>query len=431
MDNFPSDCSKDFRIWLSSLPTTSFPASILQKAIKVTFEPPKGLKNNLTRILNTITETQDQNSEKVTIKKLAFFLAFFHSVINERKKFGALGWNIPYEFTLSDYMVSLGHISSFIENKENKDFPWETLNYMIAEINYGGRVTDQQDKILLKAILQDFLNKEVFLNENLTFSSSKTQVIQLKLATSKSFLKSIPQIDMPEIFGLHENADISCQISEANNICSTILSLLPRNSGESSLSLESLVKEKTSLFLEELPLAFNYEHAVKTYENSHQDSMTALFLQEITRYNHLLELIKKSLEQVILVLQGDLLISIELEEIMNEIYDNIVPNKWKKLAYPSEKPLASWLNDLLQRTNFFQKWLKEGQPKEFWLPGFYFPKAFLTGVLQNYARKVYQFIIFLFWIFRVKLLLISFLSNTMYKTNQKIMEKQQSFMGCF
>lgn len=77
----------------------------------------------------------------------------------------------------------------------------------------------------------------------------------------------------------------------------------------------------------------------------------------------------------------------ELEEMSNSLFNNQVPNLWAKSAYPSLKPLAAWVTDLVLRMNFIQDWIDNGMPKVYWISGFFFPQAFLTGTLQNYARS--------------------------------------------
>jgi dynein heavy chain len=64
-----------------------------------------------------------------------------------------------------------------------------------------------------------------------------------------------------------------------------------------------------------------------------------------------------------------------------------VPENWRELSYLSLKPLASWFEDLIVRINFFQSWIENTNQISYWMPGFYFPQAFLTSILQKYSRE--------------------------------------------
>merc|ERR1711871_926169 len=97
---------------------------------------------------------------------------------------------------------------------------------------------------------------------------------------------------------------------------------------------------------------------------------------------------KDSLREVQRAIAGLVLMSGDLESLANKLYNNKVPALWEAVAYPSLKPLAAWVEDLIRRLTFLQSWSDSGTPKSFWISGFFFPQAFVTGTKQNYARKM-------------------------------------------
>lgn len=148
----------NFRLWLSSDPSPQFPISILQAGIKMTTEPPKGLKANLKRLYNVISEEQFAMCKaKEKYKKLLFSLCFFHSVLLERKKFQQLGFNVHYSFNDSDFDVSENLLSIYLD--EYPETPWDALKYLIAGVNYGGHITDDWDRRLLTTYINQYFNE--------------------------------------------------------------------------------------------------------------------------------------------------------------------------------------------------------------------------------------------------------------------------------
>lgn len=139
--------------------------------------------------------------------------------------------------------------------------------------------------------------------------------------------------------------------------------------------------------MRKLPKNFDVELASKKHPLKYTDSMNTVLQQELLRYNKLITVVRTSLINVGKAIRGEVPLSSELEEVCMRLLNNQVPDMWHARAYPSLKPLASWIVDFLERLTFMQSWIDEGAPVNFWISGFFFTQSFLTGAKQNFARK--------------------------------------------
>ncbi|KAI3382035.1 hypothetical protein SNEBB_005934 [Seison nebaliae] len=388
----PNMVHKDFRLWLTSMPSPKFPVAILQNGSKLTIEPPRGIKANLLRSYLPLNDDELNScvNKSDEFKRLLFSLCLFHAVTLERRKFGALGFNIPYEFTDGDLRICISQLKMFLT--EYEDVPFKVLIYTAGHINYGGRVTDDRDRRCIMNILADFYSSKVVMEDGYTYDDVGRNYFQLASANAEHmsymlYIKNLPLNDTPEIFGLHDNANITYAENEAFRQVGNLLELEPKSTGSAGQTPEEILTQTINKIQSDVPPPFPVDDIMKDFPVKYEESMNTVLVQEVIRYNSLLKTILRSTSDLIKALKGLVVMSSQLEQMSNSLSVNAVPVMWAKKAYPSLKPLGAWIVDLKARIRFLEKWIEEKSAKIYWISGFYFPQAFLTGTLQNYARK--------------------------------------------
>ena len=118
-DLSPDRVHANFRLWLTSEPSAHFPPFVLQNGVKMTNEPPKGMRANLMGSYHTIEKSFFEGcANPRPFKKLLFGLCFFHATVRERSKFGSLGFNIGYVFSSADLRISMDQLRIFLDELE-------------------------------------------------------------------------------------------------------------------------------------------------------------------------------------------------------------------------------------------------------------------------------------------------------------------------
>ncbi|KAK3861449.1 hypothetical protein Pcinc_032598 [Petrolisthes cinctipes] len=292
----------DYRVFMSAEPANRpenhiLPQGILETAIKITNEPPRGMQANLHKALNNFTqETLEMCSKEAEFKSILFSLCYFHACVAERRKFGAQGWNRPYPFNTGDLTISVNVLYNYLE--ANSKVPWEDLRYLFGEIMYGGHITDDWDRVLCRTYLEEFLHPDQ-LDGELCLAPGFPSPPNLDYSGYHSYIDTCLPSESPHLYGLHPNAEIGFLTMTSEHLFKTVFELQPRDMGSSGgvvITREDKVKQSLDEILEKLPEEFNMADITGKVEE--RTPYVVVAFQECERMNLLNRTIRASLKEL-------------------------------------------------------------------------------------------------------------------------------------
>nr|XP_049704637.1 dynein beta chain, ciliary-like [Helicoverpa armigera] len=382
----------EYRLYLSAEPAGDpayhiIPQGILESAIKITNEPPIGMWANLHKSLDCFSqETLEMCSKEAEFKSILFALCYFHAVVAERRKFGPQGWNRVYPFNFGDLTICVYVLYNYLE--ANPRVPWEDLRYLFGEIMYGGHITDDWDRRLCRTFLLEYMQAELVDGE-LVLAPGFISPPNSDYVGYHAYIDDFLPDETPYLYGLHPNAEIGYLTTVSERLFRVVFEMQPRDTGAQAgggASKDEQVRAMLDDILDRVPEPFNLQELMGKIEEL--TPFTIVAIQECERMNRLMGEIRRSLKETELGLKGELTISSDMENLMESLFMDHVPDAWSKLAYPSLLGLAAWFSDLCLRLTELENWTGDfNLPPAVWLAGFFNPQSFLTAIMQQTARK--------------------------------------------
>ncbi|KAF0682585.1 Aste57867_25292 [Aphanomyces stellatus] len=402
----------NFRCFLSAeapmLTTESnIPEPLLQVCIKIANEAPADLKSNLRRAWAAFSLKTIESSVKPNeFQGCLFALCFYHAVVLGRRRFGPQGWSRMYSFNQGDLTLCADVLQRYMDKSLDAKLPWDDLRYIFGEIMYGGHITDFWDRLTNKTYLEVLFKEDALKSKDLMPGFAAPDPYLFTYSKYSAFIEADMPIETPSIFGLHPNTEIQTMSNACNDlflnmhrVASAMLGLMPAASAAhgTGTNKAAIVQSLAAQLPSDFPLMDLQDQAAPLLEQGHPTApYVVVALQECTRMNALLHVMRKSLGELIKGMNGQLNMTDTLEELLEAMTLQQVPGRnpqhlcsWERYAWPSRQSLAVWFADLLDRAAFLAAWINEWHlPASMWLSGLFNPAAFLTAVKQVTARSL-------------------------------------------
>ncbi|KAG1684369.1 Cytoplasmic dynein 2 heavy chain 1 [Nymphon striatum] len=401
---------ENFRLWLTSESHPNFSSILLESSLKITFEAPPGIKQNLLRTYDSWSS--DSKNGSLHQLQLMFSLALFHAVLQERRIYIPQGWTKFYEFNSADLRAAVDVIERLF--KKNRNLSTDQLNFIYGLYEsaiYGGRVDNPCDVKVLCAYLRQYFNKSV---SSASSASNRNAVAgNITLPSSEdiqdyiSVIGKLSDEDKPSQFGLPSNIDRSMQKTSSSHVISQLKIVMSKITTNlickdlNTYDLKMRIPKCLLIYLHTILMkgvsSFQGSQLIQIKVSppavgSGKASSIVTFYQ-LEHYNsiRLVQAIHASLAKLSKVIRGTTLVTSDVYKLAQSLLNHQVPDAWWEKWEGPDDPMQ-YMRQVIFKTNMIKDFYMQSdhdpsRQKNIDLSSFFHPDIYLSAVSQQVSRE--------------------------------------------
>eukprot|EP00760_Papus_ankaliazontas_P016261 PhM_4_TR16775/c0_g1_i1/m.22691/K10414/DYNC2H, DNCH2; dynein heavy chain 2, cytosolic len=382
---------KDFRLWLTSETHDAFPAILLSSSLKITFEAPPGVKQNLLRTYDGWSPSFIGAKSQPQASTL-FVLAWFHSIVQERRNYIPQGWTKFYEFSQADLRSAADVIA---EQFRNDQPDWHTIRGILYNAIYGGRMDNDYDAKVLETYLANY-----FCDESTGVNKGRLRPLARGVQTPQTkehkdynaLIQTLPGSDVPATFFMPPNAERVVQRVRVAKVLADLMKLREATSvahmgkEEWANRLQPILTLWTSLCTPHADaLAF------KSSKSKDKRPVEGFVQAELDNALSLVQAVENTMECLRKVIEGTMLLSAQLSDQAANMIAGDVPFAWST-AFAGPEEIIPWLRTLVHKAVAIHSWNTRATAgtllrEKLHLSDLFRPHTFLNALRQQTARQ--------------------------------------------
>ncbi|XP_030382925.1 cytoplasmic dynein 2 heavy chain 1 [Scaptodrosophila lebanonensis] len=363
----------DFRLWLVCESTVGFSEAAIYRCLKVRYEQPRGLKQQVQRMLQNYAAMQlDQGNKQQQAKCLKMRVVMFllSAVLQQRRQYVPQGWSKYYEFGEADLKAALGVLSWMDAQLAGGRCDWLLLQRLCESVAYGGRVDNARDLEVLRSYLNKFCCADVLSNRWTPLGLSFSIPTSAQLQDYYGALDKLPDVDEPAIYGLASQAHQQREIEQSRVVIKELRAAYYGGTAGDAVStpsarqkLEQQIKPILSLW-RKLAVNCSVAQTVDEMQAMEQplgmDSPWSLFvLAELQLGSNLYKLVHRTLAQLHAWLKETQTQAGNVDaNALQTLAEHQVPATWQKL-WPGPASAVDYLRGLIVRASEAERRYRE------------------------------------------------------------------------